>query len=64
VLESEQVENFVFQRVFDVFICNLTVFSPFQKNLGQSVRKNNFLPKSNFSHAKVDMKAKKYTHFV
>ena len=55
---------YFFFNFWPVFWPVLTVFFPFQKNLGQTVRKKNLRPKSNFSHAKVDMKAKKYTHFV
>jgi hypothetical protein len=40
------------------------VFLPFQKNLGGTARKKKFGPKSDSSNAKVDIKAKKSTHFV
>ena len=55
---------YFFFNFWPVFWPVLTFFLLFQKNLGGQVRKNNFRPKSNFSHGKVDMKAKKYTHFV
>ena len=65
VSEGEQVERFIFfSNFWPVFWPVLTVFLLLQKNLGGSVWKNNFRPKSNFSHAKVDTKAKKYAHFV
>ena len=49
---------------FDLFTYNLTLFLPCQKNLGGWVQKNFFGPKSDSSHAKRDIKAKKSTHFV
>ena len=55
---------YFFFNFWPVFWPVLTVFLLLQKNLGGSVWKNNFRPKSNFSHAKVDTKAKKYAHFV
>ena len=53
----------LFWPVFDLFTYNLTLFLPFQKNLEQTVRKKIFGPKSDSSHAKRDIKAKKTTHF-
>ena len=54
----------LFWPVFDLFTYNLTGFLPCQKNLGGSVRKKKILTKSDSSHAKRDIKAKKSTHFV
>ena len=63
-LKVNKLKDLFFFYFWPVFWPVLTVFLLFQKNLGGSVRKNNFRSKSNFSHAKVDIKAKKYTHFV
>ena len=64
VSEGEQVENFTF---FEFLTCFLTCFDGFfaiSKKSGTECKKKNLKPKSNYSHAKVDMKAKKYTHFA
>ena len=53
----------LFWPVFDLFTYNLTGFFPCQKNRGGTVWKIFFLPKSDSSHAKPDIKAKKSTHF-
>ena len=53
----------LFLPVFDLFTYNLTVFLAFQKNLGGTGRENFFWLKSDSSHAKRDIKAKKSTHF-
>jgi hypothetical protein len=63
-LKVKKLKDLKFLNFRPVFWPVLTVFLLFQKNLGGTVRKKKFMPKSNFSHAKVDMKAKKYTHFV
>jgi hypothetical protein len=64
VSEGEQVEIFFFFSISDMLLTCLRAIFAIQKNLGGTVRKNNLRPNSNFSHAKVDMKAKKYTHFA
>ena len=58
VSEGARLEKKIFWSVltcFNLFTYNLTVFLPWQqKNLGQSVRKKKFWPKSDSSHAKRD----------
>ena len=63
---QDLTKNFfdLFLPVFDLFTYNLTLFLPCQKNLGGWVQKNFFGPKSDSSHAKCDIKAKKSNHFV
>jgi hypothetical protein len=60
VSEGEQDERFNFFQ----FLTCFDGFFNISKNLGQTVRKKILRPKSNFSHAKVDIKTKKYTHFA
>ena len=55
-LKVNKFKDWFFFNFWPVFWLVLTVFLLFQKNLGGSVRKNNFRPKCNFSHAKADMK--------
>ena len=54
----------LFWPVFDLFTYNLTVFLAFQKTLGGTGREIFFGPKSDLSHAKPDIKAKKTIHFA
>ena len=54
VSDGEQVEKFIFFEFLTCFWPFLTGVLPFQKKLGQTVRKNKLKPKSYFSHSKVD----------
>ena len=57
-LNVSKLKILLFKNFWPVFWPVLTGFFPFQKNLGQTVRKKNLRPKSNFLLSKVDMKAK------